>query len=141
MNQNSDVIKHNIWVFLGFAAFGPTISAFSTMSIIYGTVGAKQLIQRCHYKLIPTKWFIFSIFSMPVFLAPTSFIVTLLLSTPVGSLGEEFGWRGILVPMVQDILDSWVESWVENQEATKEDVKNSFISGGQTNNFQTPQWK
>lgn len=125
VHQQSVVIKNNIWIFLGFAAFGPTISAFATMAIVKGAAGVKHLLRRCHYNMIPKPWCVFAVFGMPLLLGftcaiyvwfggnsprttPTSFVITLLLSIPVGSLGEEFGWRGILVPTMQDILDSWM---------------------------------
>jgi membrane protease YdiL (CAAX protease family) len=44
----------------------------------------------------------------------SSFVVTFLLSFPVGSLGEEFGWRGIMTPRVMFILDDWYGAHDQN---------------------------
>ncbi len=35
----------------------------------------------------------------------TSFFTTLAISFPVGSLGEEFGWRGVMAPYINTLLD------------------------------------
>jgi hypothetical protein len=35
----------------------------------------------------------------------SSFFSTLAISFPVGSLGEEFGWRGVMAPYINTLLD------------------------------------
>jgi membrane protease YdiL (CAAX protease family) len=35
----------------------------------------------------------------------TSFFTSFAISFPVGSLGEEFGWRGMMVPYLHTLLD------------------------------------
>ena len=81
-----------------------------------------KLVRRCYQQDIPRVWLYFACFCQPTIdciacslyvwfggeapsTKPLSFFINLLLSIPVGSLGEEFGWRGILVPNCLDIFD------------------------------------
>ena len=122
--QNDEVFHKNIWVFLGIAAFGPTLAAFATYYVFSGRSGVLKLLGRCNPRGLSTPWVLYSCFSMPILLAttcgiyvwfggdaphttPWSFFISLLLSIPVGSLGEEFGWRGVLYPHVLNLLDSY----------------------------------
>lgn len=113
--SDKDFFKNYKWIILGIAAFGPTISAFVVMYIFRGKDGMMNLIRRCYPRTIPNKSLVlFSFFSMPLLLSfcfacyymfggsnlpkiktPLGFIITFVLSFPVGSMGEEFGWRGI----------------------------------------------
>jgi membrane protease YdiL (CAAX protease family) len=122
--QDSAVLKDYLMVFLGIGAFGPTISAFVVQYFFDGgRNGVLKLVHRCNPSKIPRTWMIYSFLSMPVMLGFTSamyvwfggpppkqkslvsFITVFLISFPVGSLGEEFGWRGIMLPDMFAILD------------------------------------
>ena len=158
-HQKSTILQNNIWIFLGFAAFGPTISAFATTFIVEGPAGMKNLLKRCDYKLIPSEWYFLALFGMPVLLGftcamyvwfggnpprttPTSFFISLLLSIPVGSLGEEFGWRGILIPALQDILDSWVLNINRAEKDNEIEINREYLLI-ESNEIEMPssQWK
>jgi len=125
--QKEPALRHNIFAFLGVAAFGPTGSAFVTQYWLDGGVnGMKKLIRRCHPKLIPRAWVLGCVFLFPALLCTLSafyvwfggpppetkqvgaFFTTMAMSIPVGSMGEEFGWRGMMLPDVQDLLDEFV---------------------------------
>jgi membrane protease YdiL (CAAX protease family) len=119
---------------LGISAFGPTLSAFVTSYWSEGCEGMKKLVRRCYLQDIPRVWLYFALCCQPLVdcivcsfyvwfggippsTKPQSFFINLLLSIPVGSLGEEFGWRGILVPNCLDIFEEKYGCAVEEDDS------------------------
>ena len=123
--QHSSAVKDNVIIFLAVGAFGPTISAFATQYIFERKEGVLNLVRRCHPKLIPRAWVLGCLFLVPTALCvlsalfvwfggappktkvPGEFFVTAAISIPVGALGEEFGWRGVMLPDAQTLVDEW----------------------------------
>lgn len=145
--QQESAFKQYTWEILGLAAFGPTVAAFTTRYMFMGKAGVMDLLYRCNPRYIPKEWFIFAVFSMPLLdcavnsmytwfggpnpstKSPVSFIITCLLSIPVGSLGEEFGWRGILTPAVQVFVDEAHCRFIERHyQSTSKELEGGFLS-------------
>lgn len=121
-NQDMTSVQDNVAIILGLSTFGPTFAAFLVSYLSDGKEGMMILVRRCDPRQIKLHWFQYAMFAMPIIdcvvcalfvwfggnppsTNPIKFIINLIISFPRGSLGEEFGWRGVLQPLVLRILD------------------------------------
>ncbi len=106
----------------GLGSFGPTISALLITGITKGRGGLKALLAKVLIWKVPVFWYVFSLFSTlgvivlslgmyrliggevvntndlgQWYLIPVIFLYVLFFSVA----GEEFGWRGFLLPLLQ----------------------------------------
>ncbi|PKM69512.1 MAG: hypothetical protein CVU93_03275, partial [Firmicutes bacterium HGW-Firmicutes-18] len=107
----------------GFFVFGPSIAGVITIALVSGKEGLRELIQRALKWKVGWKWWFVALFlpalltlialginlMMGATLPPFSFIKTEWYWLPIfflitiigGPLGEEFGWRGFMLPHLQ----------------------------------------
>ncbi|MHB8089819.1 MAG: CPBP family glutamic-type intramembrane protease, partial [Anaerolineaceae bacterium] len=116
----------------GFFVFGPSIAGVITIALVSGKEGLRELIQRALKWKVGWKWWFVALFlpalltlialginlMMGATLPPFSFIKTEWYWLPIfflitiigGPLGEEFGWRGFMLPHLQQKMTPWQAS-------------------------------
>lgn len=116
----------------GFFVFGPSIAGVITIALVSGKEGLRELMQRTFKWKVGLKWWLIALF-LPALLTLIALGVNLLLGAklppftflktewyllPVffvmtiigGPLGEEFGWRGFVLPHLQLNNSPWMAS-------------------------------
>lgn len=120
------------WV-KGLGSFGPTVSAFIITAITKGRPGVRELLGKVFVWKVNIFWYAFSFFSTLVvllvslgihrliggefvntndpgqwYLIPVIFLYVLFFSVA----GEEFGWRGFLLPRLQKKYNALISSLI-----------------------------
>lgn len=116
----------------GIFVFGPSIAGVITIALVSGKEGLHDLIQRALKWNVGWKWWLVALF-LPALLTlialginlimgakvpPFTFIKTEWYWLPIfflitiigGPLGEEFGWRGFMLPHLQQKMKPWLAS-------------------------------
>ncbi len=116
----------------GIFVFGPSIAGVITIALVSGKVGLRDLLKSALKWKVKWKWWLIALFlpalltiialginvftgaSVPPFtfiktewyLLPVFFLITII----GGPLGEEFGWRGFMLPNLQQKMKPWLAS-------------------------------
>ncbi len=116
----------------GIFVFGPSIAGVIIIALVSGKDGLKDLLKRAFRWKVNWKWWLVSLL-LPALLTLIALGVNLLMGAPVppftfiktewylmpvffvitiigGSLGEEFGWRGFMLPYLQQKMKPWLAS-------------------------------
>lgn len=116
----------------GIFVFGPSIAGVITIALVSGKDGLKDLLKRAFRWKVNWKWWLVSLL-LPALLTLIALGVNLLMGAPVppftfiktewylmpvffvitiigGPLGEEFGWRGFMLPHLQQKMKPWLAS-------------------------------
>jgi len=116
----------------GIFVFGPSIAGVITIALVSGKDGLRDLVRRALKWKVGLKWWLIALF-LPMLLTIAALSVNLLMgaSTPTfaaiktewyllpvfflitiigGPLGEEFGWRGFMLPNLQKRTSPWLAS-------------------------------
>ena len=114
----------------GIFVFGPSVAGVITIALVAGKDGLQELMRRALQWKVGIKWWLVALLlpalltlialgvnmlmgaAVPPFtfikdqwyLLPVFFVITLV----GGPLGEEFGWRGFMLPQLQQKMSPWL---------------------------------
>lgn len=104
--------------FFILAVYAPSISGLFLIWRHYGLKGVGRFVRRLFFWRAPIQWWLFLLVGIPVIIYSAAAIIgtiaepfrfspwymlfpALLQSLLLGPLGEEFGWRGLMLPLLQ----------------------------------------
>ena len=132
--KNGHLTEYQLNLYHSWAAIGPAISALVTVFLFYGTDGLKKLFHkfRCKFpnkkglpfvvspllffvlgllihRVANNEWFDFEMFRNNNWFSPRAILVWVLPLFTYAIL-EEIGWRGFLLPHLQEKHNAWMST-------------------------------
>jgi len=107
-----------IWTFILVTVWSPTAVALAATALLGGTAAVRTLLRRLFRPVANARWYCIALL-LPIsvvlvavlfsrmlhaeaaFLPPAELLPTALLQLATGAVGEELGWRGLLLPELQ----------------------------------------